>query len=265
MDYTFLNKLLSKNFTRFFPKTINRKLFRKYNIFFVPTNLNTLPKSFYPIATNLKKQNDLIFKYRKNKKLINQTTKKKLDKFLFNYFGKSNFSFFDIGGENIDLYLHLSKKLNIRNYYLYNFKSLIILFKKLKKIFKFNQFFPTENVSSVKKIDFAYFGSCIQYFKNYKIFLKSIIKKKPKYIFFSGTSFFHDKLIKDYIVVKQTNYLPNTIYLFFFNLNNFIKFMNLNGYKLVFFNTNKTAKVNYKNFSHLLKKTEYLDILFKKK
>ena len=76
MDYIFLNKLLSKNFTRFFPKTINRKLFRKYNIFFVPTNLNTLPKSFYPIATNLKKQNDLIFKYRKNKKLINQTTKK---------------------------------------------------------------------------------------------------------------------------------------------------------------------------------------------
>ena len=91
MDYAFLNKLLSKNFTRFFPKTINRKLFRKYNIFFVPTNLSTLPKSFYPIVTNLKKQNDLIFKYRKNKKLINQTTKKKLDKFLFNYFGKSNF------------------------------------------------------------------------------------------------------------------------------------------------------------------------------
>ena len=89
--------------------------------------------------------------------------------------------------------------------------------------------------------------------------------KLTKYIFFSGTSFFHDKLIKDYIVVKQTNYLPNTIYLFIFNLNNFIKFMNLNDYKLVFFETNQTAKVNYKNFSHLLKKTEYLDVLFKKK
>jgi len=117
----------------------------------------------------------------------------------------------------------------------------------------------------IKEIDFVYFGSCIQYFKNYKIFLKSIFKKKPNYIFFSGTSFFHDKLSKDYIVVKQTNYLPNTIYLFFFNLNNFIKFMNLNGYNLVFFETNKSAKINYKNFSHFLKKTEYLDILFKKK
>jgi hypothetical protein len=41
--------------------------------------------------------------------------------------------------------------------------------------------------------------------------------------------------------------------------------MNLNGYNLVFFETNKSAKINYKNFSHFLKKTEYLDILFKKK
>jgi len=265
MNYAFLNKFLSKNFTRFFPKTINRKLFRKYKIFFVPTNLTILPNNFYPITTNFIKQENLVFRYKKHSKLINQTTKKNLDKFLLNYFGKSNFSFFDIGGENIDLYLHLSRKLNISNYYLYNFKSLILLFKNLKKKFGFNNFFPIVSLYSIKKIDFAYFGSCIQYFKNYKIFLKSIIKKKPKYIFFAGTSFFHDKLINDYIVVKQTNYLPNTIYLFFFNLNNFIKFMNLNGYKLVFFETNKSAKVNYKNFSHLLKKTEYLDILFEKK
>lgn len=264
MNYTFLNNLLSKEFTRFFPKTVNRKLFRKFKIFFVPTSLNTLPKNFYPIITNLKKQEDLIFKYKRQKKLINQTTKKNLDKFLFNYFGKSNFSFFDIGGENIDLYLHLSNRLNISNYYIYNFKSLIFLFKQLKKIFRFNKFFPIENVKSIKKIDFAYFGSSIQYFKNYKIFLKLITKKKPKYIFFSGTSFFHDKLIKDHVVVKQTNYLPNTIYLFFFNFNNFIKFMNLSGYKLVFFERNKSAKINYKNFSHFLKKTEYLDVLFKK-
>ena len=111
MDYIFLNKFLSKDFTRFFPKTINRKLFRKFKIFFVPTNLNILPNNFYPIATNLKKQEDLVSEYKKHKKLINQTTKKNLDKFLLNYFGKSNFSFFDIGGENIDLYLHLTNRL----------------------------------------------------------------------------------------------------------------------------------------------------------
>ena len=41
--------------------------------------------------------------------------------------------------------------------------------------------------------------------------------------------------------------------------------MNLNGYKLVFFETNKSAKINFKNFTHFLKKTGYLDVLFKKK
>lgn len=265
MNYEFLNNFLSKNFTRFFPKTINRKIFRRYNIFFVPTNLKTLPKNYYPIVTSLKKQEDLILKYKKNKKLINQTTKKNLDKFLFNYFGTSSFSFFDVGGENIDLYLHLSRKLNIQNYYIYNFKQLVFLFKKLKKKFKFYNFFPIENVSPIKKIDFVYFGSCIQYFKNYKNFLKSIFKKKPKYIFFSGSSFFYDKSTNDYTVVKQTNYLPNTIYLFFFNLENFLKFMNFNGYKLVFLESNKTAKINFKNFIHLFKKIEYLDLLFIKK
>ena len=265
MNYEFLNNFLSKNFTRFFPKTINRKIFRKYNIFFVPTNLNTLPRNFYPIVTSLKKQEDLILKYKKNKKLINQTTKKNLDKFLFNYFGKSNFSFFDIGGENIDLYMHLSRKLNIDNYYLYNFDTLIDIFKKIKKKYNFNYFFPIKNINKVKKIDFAYFGSCIQYFKNYNFFLKSVIKKKPKYIFFSGTTFFNDKFKKDYIVVKQTNYLPNTIYLYFFNFNKFLKFMNLNGYKLIFFEKNKSAKVNYKNFSKILDKIQYLDMLFEKK
>ena len=33
MNYTFLNKFLAKKFTKFFPKTINRKLLRKYKIF----------------------------------------------------------------------------------------------------------------------------------------------------------------------------------------------------------------------------------------
>ena len=92
-----------------------------------------------------------------------------------------------------------------------------------------------------------------------------MIKKKPKYIFFSGTTFFNDKFKKDYIVVKQTNYLPNTIYLYFFNFNKFLKFMNLNGYKLIFFEKNKSAKVNYKNFSKILDKIQYLDMLFEKK
>ena len=44
MNYKFLNNFLSKNFTQYFPKTVNRKLLRRYGIFFVPTNLKILPK-----------------------------------------------------------------------------------------------------------------------------------------------------------------------------------------------------------------------------
>ena len=59
--------------------------------------------------------------------------------------------------------------------------------------------------------------------------------------------------------------MPNTIYLYFFNFNKFLKFMNLNGYKIVFFKNNKSAKINYKNFSKILNKIKYLDVLFEKK
>ena len=122
--------------------------------------------------------------------------------------------------------------------------------------------FPITSINRLKKLDLIYFGSSIQYFKNYNIFLKKILKKKPKYVFFSGTTFFKDNIDKEKWIVKQTNILPHTVYLYFFNLNKFISFFRKNNYKLVYYQKNKFAKVNYKNFYPLLKKIVYLDILF---
>ena len=122
-----------------------------------------------------------------------------------------------------------------------------------------------KKINSLKNVDFVYFGSCIQYLKNYKSFLKIIFKKKPKYILFSGTSFFYNSINKDTLVVKQTNILSSTIYLFFFDYKNFINFFDHSGYKLVSSTKNNTTKVNYENFKPLLQKVEYLDLLFKKK
>ena len=265
MNYDFLNKLLVKNFTRFFPKTINRKLFRKYHIFFVPTKLSNLPKNFYPITTNLKSQTGFIFEFDKNKKLINETTKKNLDKFLFDLYKKYPFSFLDVGGDNIDLYLFLSNKLNIKKYFVFNYPAIISIFNKIKSQFSYKEFYPINKINSLKNVDFVYFGSCIQYFKNYKSFLIIIFKKKPKYILFSGTSFFYNSINKDTFVVKQTNILPGTVYLFFFYYKNFINFFDHNGYKLVSSTKNNTTKVNYENFKPSFKKVEYLDLLFEKK
>ena len=231
----------------------------------MPTKLFNLPKNFYPVTTNLRSQIDFIFQFNKKKKLINETTKKNLDKFLLNLYKKYPFSFLDVGGDNIDLYLFLSNKLNIKKYFILNFPTIISIFNKIKSQFDYEKFYPIKKINSLKKVDFVYFGSCIQYFKNYKYFLKIIFKKKPKYILFSGTSFFYNSINKDTLVVKQTNILSSTIYLFFFDYKNFINFFDHSGYKLVSSTKNNTTKVNYENFAPLLQKVEYLDLLFKKK
>jgi putative methyltransferase (TIGR04325 family) len=265
MNYDFLNNFLSKKFTKFFPKTVNRKLLRRYGIFFVPTSLKSLPKNFYPIYTNLKDQINLVENYNSKNKLSKFNTKMDMDIFLKNLYKKKNFNYLDIGGDNIDLYLKLNNNLNIKNYYIFNFKEVINIFKKIKTQFKMKNLHPITNIKKLKNLDIVYFGSSIQYFKDYTLFLQKIFKKKPKYIFFSGTSFFKDNIQKEKLIVKQTNILPHTVYLYFFDLNKFIIFFKKNGYKLVFQQKNKFAKVNYKNFHPTLKKIVYSDILFIKK
>ena len=262
MNNKFLNNLLSKKFTRYFPKTINRKLLRRYGIFFVPTELKILPKNYYPVSIKLKEQIKLVESFNLKEKLVKFNTKMDMDKFLKNLFKKKTFNYLDIGGDNIDLYLKLNNNLNIKNYFIYNFIEVINIFKKIKKQFKIKNLYPITKIKKLDSLDFVYFGSSIQYFKNYKYFLIKIFKKKPKYIFFTGTSFFKDNIDKDNLIVKQTNILPHMVYLYFFNLNKFIIFFKKNNYKLVFYQNNKFAKVNYKNFYPLLKKIKYLDILF---
>ena len=262
MNYKFLNKFLAHNFTRFFPKTVNRKLLRRFKIFFVPTKFKILPTFNYPITTNLSEQKELVNKFRQINQIIKFNTKKDMDIFLMKIFKKKKFNYFDIGGEYIDLYLKLNNVLNIDRYYLHNLDGIIDIFQDLKKHFNFKNLYPIKKITKLPKIDFVYFGSTIQYFSNYKLFLRKIFKIKPKYIFFSGTTCFEDKKINDTIVVKQTNILPHTHYLYFFNFNNFTQFFKKNGYKLHFKKKNKFADINYTNFSPELKKISYLDFLF---
>ena len=93
---------------------------------------------------------------------------------------------------------------------------------------------------------------------------KKVFNIKPKYIFFSGTTFFEDNIDKEKWIVKQTNIFPHHVYLYFFNLKKFVNLFTMNGYKLVSCKKNKFAKVDYKNFNPLLIKIRYLDVLFVK-
>ena len=92
MNYKSLNNFLAKSYTRFFPKTVNRKLLRKYNIFFVTTNKKILPKNFYPIVINLKEQIKLVENFNYKKKLVKFNTKMDLDKFLKRLFKNKSFN-----------------------------------------------------------------------------------------------------------------------------------------------------------------------------
>ena len=176
-----------------------------------------------------------------------------------------DFKFLDIGGENIDFYLILRKKFKNIKYYVYNLKTVLNVLEKIKKKYALNNFFIVNNFSDLDKIeiDFTNFGSSIQYINNYENFL-TLAMKISKYIFFSGTSFFQSKNIHftKSIVVKQVNVLPDINYLYFFNKEYFYNILLKNDYKIVFETLNKTDKINYKNFSALLKKVEYKDVLF---
>ncbi len=265
MNYRFLNKFLSYNFTKFFPKTINRKLLRRFKIFFVPTKFKNLPHFDYAITTSLKEQTNLVSEFKLKRKIIKFNTKMDIDSFLIKIFKKKKFNYFDVGGENIDLYLYLNSILNINKYYVHNLDEIVDIFKELKNRFKFKNLYPIKNISIPLNIDLVYFGSSIQYFTNYKSILIKIFKLKPNYILFSGTTCFEDKKKDDTIVVKQTNILPNTNYLYFFNINNLSEFFEDNGYKLYFKKKNKFADVNYNNFYPNLKKISYLDFMFVRK
>ena len=96
MNNDLIQKILSKKLTKYFPKTLNRKLLRRYGIYFIPTNLKILPKNFYPISTNLKEQIKLVKNYDPKKKLIKFNTKKDMDIFLKNLFKKKKFNYLDV-------------------------------------------------------------------------------------------------------------------------------------------------------------------------
>jgi hypothetical protein len=136
MNYELINNILAKKFTKYFPKTINRKLLRRYNVFFVPTKFNLLPKNFYPIFIILKEQFEIVNSFNPKKKLIKFNTKIDLDKFLKKLFKRKKITYLDVGGDNIDLYLKLNNILNIKKYFIYNFKQIIDTFREIKKKFK---------------------------------------------------------------------------------------------------------------------------------
>ena len=122
------------------------------------------------------------------------------------------------------------------------------------------------NIDSLELMSIAYFGSSLQYIKDYKTELKTFFKK-TNYILISQSPFFSNKKNQGNIIAKQLNMHPNINYLYIFNYEKFLNFMKDNNYNLIEKNINNVTKfLNFKNFSkEFYTDINMYDLLFKLK
>ena len=270
-----LNKLynirlkISKFLKFLIPKFIRRKINNKFfPYYFLITDYQKLPYLNYINKNNLDKQKILIEKFDKNQKQNSFMTCPYLHQLLLmKYNFNENFSFLDIGGENIDFFLQLKKNFKNVKYYIYNLEKINNDFIKLKLDFKYQNLNIISKIDEIfnNNFDFVNFGSCIQYFDNYETILKNITENSNQ-IFFSGTILFESdkENYQKHIIVKQVNIFPEVNYCYFFNKNFFYNFFYKKDFNLVFESKNITDNINFKNFGTLFKKIEYKDFFFKK-
>ena len=267
-NYSLINDLYKYGVIEKLPKLLIRKIRKKFNIHFIPTDKKVLSEQNYPLVHNYEAQNELIKHFKLKKKQTSFNTCRYLIPLLTLIFEKNNnFNFLDIGGENIDFYLELKEKFPFVKYFVFNQKIILDNFKKIKienNLKDFNLIYNVDNLSE-NNYDFINLGSVIQYIKEYQKLLLKLIDVSNNYIFFSGTHLFNSgKKKEDNIIVKQVNLLPHVSYLYFICKEYFYKNFFNNGYKIVFETKNHTSNTNYKNFEKTIEGIEYTDVLFKK-
>ena len=269
-----LNKILVSNIALKLPKMILRKIFKKYRIYFVPTTLSNIPDNNYKIGSNFEFQQQLIKQFNDSKpnRLISFNTLPHINQIIKLLFKRSDlkFNFLDFGGENIDLYLYLKKHFKNINYFISNQSHINESYIKLKSKYNLENFTILNNIDELTKYeyDFVNFGGVIQYINNYDYIIKEILKVSKKYIFFSATHFYENKISSlEKIVVKETNLihiLPINIYCYFFNFDIFMKPFLKENFSIIFKENNVYGDVNYRNFDNLFKRTNYMDLLLSK-
>lgn len=256
-----VNRLLNFELNNSLWLLFMRRISRFFKIYFTPSILKKLPKNNHPLI-NLEVFFTRQYKnFKRGNFFFNKDLYKNLKK---NFKYNQKIKVLDFGGENIDLYLFLKKKfpkieISVINQLKIN-KYLLDFIKK-KNIKGVKIFSNIEKISRVK-FDFVYFGSSLQYIKDYDKILKFLFKKKIKYICISATSYFKSNYNADKIILKQVNLLPIRLYCYSFNYNYILKFFSQYGYSIIRKKINPYKKINFKNFPFEIK---YLNILFKKK
>lgn len=261
--YSFLNNFLRTSYFDRLPQYLARRIFKIFKVFFVETNLKSLPKNNHPTKIDKNIQSVIIKNLNEDFYRPFSTCSFLLESISIYSSSKNKIKFFDFGANNIDNYIYLKRYIKNLEYFYHDlpeyneYISDFIQKRNLKDIKVLNNLEQIE-----ENVDFTFFGSSIHYIDNYKEILRQITKKKSKYLIFSHTPFYKsDKSNKD-IVMKQVNIHPTINYAYLIEYNSFLNLMKNCNYKLVSQNTNNLIKFlnfkNFKNYSFI----NFLDLIF---
>ncbi len=241
-----------------------KKIFKIFKVFFIETKLNSLPENNHKLQEiDIKNEIKLLNKI-KNENYTPWISKDDLPKLIKELNFNKN-KILDVGAGSLSSYSYLEKNLNPLNYLYFDQPSFLATNKEIKSKLSLSNLVILESLKDLENdLDLVYFGSSLQYFKNYKEVMKKIFDKS-KFILISLTPFFEHSH-KNIIVVKQINMHPVIHYHYIFNIDNFINFMKVNKYTLI--NKNRNTKIkfmNFKNFKSDYKNIFMYDLIFKRK
>ena len=264
---TILNSLYKSNIINYIPKYFLRKLKKIFNYYFVEINREIHPK-YHPTTITFDGQEKLIKNFN-HKNYIPWTTCPYLVQLLKLLFidESKDYNFLDFGGGNIDHYLYLKRNFKNIKYFYFNQKNNNEIISEIKKKYLLNDITVLNNLDEIKRNNYHFInlGSVIQYVKDYKFILNSLIDTAPEYIFFTAQTFYEKKVNKEeYIIVQQVNIIPQINYCYFFEYESFLNVFKVKKFEPVFKVLNFTDRVNYNNFDKKYGKIEYCDLLIKK-
>ncbi len=262
--YKVLNNFYKSNTFDKLPKVLARKLFKIFKIFFVETNLETLPNNNHPTKLNKNLQLEII-KNENDRFYRPFSTCLHLLEILTLYSrSQKSLSFFDFGANNIDNFIYLNRYLQNWQYIYHDLPHYNNIITNLIKEKELKNITVSQDLSlGEKPLDFAFFGSSLHYTNDYKETLKKFFQNKTKNIILSHTPFYISNKNKKDIVLKQVNIHPIINYAYLIQYDNFITFMKNNNYILVSQNKNNLIKfLNFKNFSDDFTFINFLDLTF---
>lgn len=263
--YKYLNILFKSEFYNKLPRFCKRKLFKLFKIFFVETNLKKLPDQNHPIMFNKNEQINILNNLNDKFYKPFNTCSYILELLSIYSSTKKSVKIIDFGANNIDNYIYLNRYLKKYewNYFYYDQPCCNKVISEIIQEKNLNNIKVLKNLNEIEtSIDFALFGSSVQYINEYKTTLEFFLKKKIKYLIFTHTPFYISEEKNEDIVLKQVNISTMTNYAYMFNYNNFINFLKKNNYDLISQNKNNFIKfLNFKNFKNY-KFISFLDLIF---